>query len=341
MRAVELTAGKHGVSVERLGQAALPPGAVRAGEVRDPDVVAEAIRRLWSSMRFKTKKVAVGVANQRVVVRQVELPWLPESELRKSLSLQVADAIPMPIDEAILDFHLLEEFTTDAGARMVRILLVAAAREMINQTMTAVRKAGLTAVSVDITPFALLRSLVDVDTFAEQPGSEALVDVGATVTNIVVHERGVPKFVRILLMGGADITDAVADRLGIPLEQAEAIKHRIGIPPRPGVAAGSEPADRVVESQGAALVEQIRSSLDYYQTQAGAARIERIRLSGGGGQLEGLGERLSHAARLPVEPALVLSRFKLGKHGLTDDQLRYVEPMASMPVGLAMGAVAS
>ena len=170
----------------------------------------------------------------------------------------------------------------------------------------------------------------------ESAYAEALVDVGASITNIVVHQGGVPRFVRILLMGGADITDAVAERLGVPLDQAESVKQTNGLSVVPG-GADPHPANRAIESTGSAFVEEVRGSLDYYMAQPGAARIGRVVLSGRGSRLTGLAERLSASTRLPVESARPMSVLKLGKTGLSAEQLAYVEPMVTVPVGLAMG----
>jgi len=335
VRAAELSMGKGGATLERFGQVALSAGAVRDGEVVDVDTVGQAIKQLWAQAKFTTKKVVVGVANQKVVVRQVDLPWLPLKELRQSLAFQVQDFIPMPVEQAILDFHPLEEFTNDAGARMLRVLLVAASREMVGSALQAVEKAGLTPSMVDLTSFAVLRSQVTASSgFAVE--AEALVDIGSSVTNIVVHQGGVPRFVRILLMGGGDITDAVAERLGVPAEQAESVKQTTGL----ALVAGSaepHPANRAIEAIGSAFVEEVRGSLDYYLAQPGAARVSRVVLSGGGSQLGGLVERLASATRLPVEVARPLSVLKMGKTGLTQEQLDYVEPMVTVPVGLALG----
>jgi type IV pilus assembly protein PilM len=166
--------------------------------------------------------------------------------------------------------------------------------------------------------------------------AEALVDVGASVTNIVVHQGGVPRFVRILLMGGADITDAVAERLGVPMEQAESVKQTTGLATVQG-AVESHPASRAIEQTGSSFVEEVRGSLDYYLAQPAAVRVGRVVLSGGGARLSGLAQRLATATRLPVEVARPLSSLRLGKTGLTDDQLAYVEPLVTVPVGLAMG----
>ncbi len=335
VRAAEISTGKGGATLERFGQVALPAGAVRDGEVIEATVVAQAVKQLWAQAKFSTKKVVVGVANQKVVVRQVDLPWLPVKELRSSLAYQVQDFIPMPVEQAILDFHPLEEFTNDNGSRMLRVLLVAAARDMVGSALEAVKLAGLQPSMVDLTSFAVLRSQAGASGgFSVE--SEALVDIGSSVTNIVVHQGGVPRFVRILLMGGGDITDAVAERLGVPADQAESVKQSTGLALVPG-AADAHPATRAIESTGGAFVEEVRSSLDYYLAQPGSARIGRVVLSGGGSRLTGLIERLQSATRLPVEVARPMSVMKIGKTGLTAEQLAYVEPMVTVPVGLALG----
>jgi type IV pilus assembly protein PilM len=341
VRAAELTFGKGPATLERFGQVALPAGAVRDGEVVDPDAVAGAIRQLWSSAKFSSKKVVLGVANQKVVVRQVDIPWMPVDELRKSLAYQVQDFIPMPVEQAILDFHPVEELVNESGTRMLRVLLVAAARDMVTAALAAVEKAGLTATQVDLTPFAVLRSLAAVDELGlggtAGADAEALVDVGSKVTNIVVHQNGVPRFVRILLMGGENVTEAVAERMGVPVEQAEGVKQQLGMSATPGVPVSDHPAARVIEASGSALVEEIRGSLDYYLAQPGGVAIRRVVLSGGGARLGGLAQRVALATRLAVEPAAPMSTMRIGKTGLSPEQLSYVEPLVTVPVGLAMG----
>jgi len=211
VRAAELSVGRGGYTLERFGQVALPVGAVIDGEVLDREAVTAALKVLWSQTKFSTKRVVLGVANQKVVVRQVDLPWMEPKELRNALAFQVQDFIPIPVDQAIMDFHPLEEFTNDAGNRMLRVLLVAAGREMVGSCLDAVQHAGLTPVMVDLTSFALIRSSTHADALGIDTQAEALIDIGARVTNIAVHQGGQPKFVRVLLMGGADITEAVAD----------------------------------------------------------------------------------------------------------------------------------
>ncbi|MFL6137824.1 MAG: type IV pilus assembly protein PilM [Frankiaceae bacterium] len=338
VRAAELSFGKGISTLQRFGQVALPAGAVKDGEVVDEQTVANALKQLWAQAHFSSKKVVVGVANQKVVVRQIDLPWLPADELRKSLPFQVQDFIPIPVEQAILDYHPVEDVVDENGTRTLRVLLVAAARDMVTSMLGAVTRAGLDPVMVDLTPFAVLRSLAPIEEVGMSGvPAEAIVDVGASVTNIVVHQGGVPRFVRILLMGGADVTEAVADRMGVPLEHAESVKQQMGMLGATTAGTESHPASRVIESTGASFVEEVRGSLDYYLAQQGAARLRRILVTGGGSRLAGMAERLSAATRLPVELATPMTSLRIGKTGLSPDQLTYVEPLVAVPVGLAMG----
>ena len=332
VRAAELSISKGKITLEKFGQVALPHGAVRDGEVVDPATVSAAIRALWSHTKFGSKKVIIGVANQKVIVRQVDLPWLPAEELKKSLAFQVSDLIPMPVEAAILDFHPLGELTGDNDTRQVRGLLVAASRDMVNLSLEAVKGAGLTPMIVDLTSFAVIRSIASVDDLGVGTDVEAIVDIGARVTNIIVHQGGTPKFVRILLMGGQDVTDAVAERMGIQQEQAEAMKQQAGTD-QPGAA---DAASRVIE---ATFVDEVRGSLDYYLASSGSAPIARLSLTGGGARLAGLGERLGRTTRIPIVAGNPMSALTIGSTGLSPEQIEFVQPLAAVPVGLALGAL--
>lgn len=332
VRAVQLSGGRGGHTLDRLGQVMLPPGAVRDGEVVDPDAVVEALRILMSRYKFKGRKVALGVANQQVVVRQVDLPSLPPDQLRESLPFQVQDYIPIPVDQAQLDFELLEEFTNPDGTQMSRLLLVAAAREMVDGLLDVLRKAKLEPVLLDLDAFALLRALDGGAVPGEGTGGgEMIVNVGSTVTNIVVHSGGTPRFVRILLMGGNSVTESLQNAFGMNWEQAEATK---ATPQTPG-----SPEAQMVAERAQRFIEEVRGSLDYYRAQGDSIQVERVVLSGGGALLPGLAERLSDAVRLPVDRGHPMQSLQIGKVGLGPEQLAEAEPFLAVAVGLAMGAL--
>src|SRR3954453_22776727 len=175
VRAAELSFGKRGVTLEKFGQVALTPGVVRDGEVLDAGALADALRQLWTHTGFSHKQVALGIANQRVVVRQVELPWLPPRELKASLPFQVQDYLPMPVDQAVLDFHPVEDVATPGQPRALRGLLVAAVRDVVLANVNAVQQAGLHVTGVALTSFAILRSMAD--TGAADADTVALVEI--------------------------------------------------------------------------------------------------------------------------------------------------------------------
>ena len=224
VRVAEVAAGDIPVIV-RAAQVPLRPGVVEAGEVRQPEAVAEALRELWSKSGVKSKQVHLGVGNQRVIVREVALPWLPEKELRDTLGFQVQEFIPMPAEEAVLDFDPLGEMD-QGGRRMVRILLVAAHKPMVNALVEAALAAKLDPLGVDLSPFAVTRAVGTAESGLDldSSGDEAIVDIGAQVTSICVHDRGVIRFVRMLPSGGRDITLAIASGLGVDDEVAERLK---------------------------------------------------------------------------------------------------------------------
>ena len=337
VRAVQVTAGGRGpATLDRLGQVLLPQGAVRDGEIVDPGPVVEALRSLWTRYGLKQRRVHLGVANQQVVVRQMDLPYLPDAELRKSLEFQAQDAIPIPIDQAILDFHTLEHYEADGGNRFSRILLVAAQRTMVDTILEVVNAAKLEPVGLDLDAFAMLRSLAP-ENLLDDEGGEMLIDVGASITNIVVHENGVPRFVRILLMGGAAVTDGLVSARGLEWEDAEDLKARTGLSDEYAMADANDPASIVTE-RAVRFVDEIRGSLDYYSAQTDSVPVRRAVISGGASQLPGLRERLSETLRMPVDRGHPMQELKIGNVGLASEQLIEAEPYLAVAIGLALGA---
>ena len=327
----EVKQTKGGPSITNFGGVELPVDAVRDGEILDVDAVAASLKELFSSAKVGSKKVWLGVANQRVVVRQVELPWMEEEELRASLRYQVQEYIPIPVEEAELDIHTVDEFVTEDGERMLRLLLVAGHHDMVSAQVEAATRAGLKPIGVDLNPFAVLRAMGDTSLMGQ--GNQVLVDIGAGVTNIVVHEAGVPTFVRILVMGGDGITDALMAGLATTREEAEATKRQTVVGSEADVAA------RIVTEQADQFVDEIRGSLDYYQAQAGDSRISGLVLTGGGATLPGFAERLADVLRLPVEVGSPFDRWNAKDTVYGPEDLARVGPSLATAVGLALGGL--
>ena len=336
VRAVQLSIKNGEFRLDRFGQMPLPLGAVQNGEVHDPEAVGTAIKHLWKQAKFKQKVVSIGVASQRVVVRQVDIPYVDPDQRLKSLPLMVADQVPMAIDETVLDFVPLQTITGPEGGLVSRGLLVAAAEDAVMNSIAAAEAGGLTVTDVDLTPFALVRALVRADPLGMQTETEAIVDIGATTTNLVVHTNGIPQFVRILMMGGQDITDRLIQDLGVNLPTAESLKRETSLAEEDAMTAGLESPTGVMGDVVMSLVEEVRGSLDYFVASSPVDRLDRIVLTGGGSLVPGLEERLEFATGLPVRRGVALSALGPGHSGLTTEHLAFADPLAAAAVGLAI-----
>ena len=337
--ATELRLGRGGqVTISRFGQVAIRPGAVKSGEVIDTAEVSAAIKRLWREGGFTSKQVIVGVGNQRVVVRPTEMPAMEMEDLRSAVEFQAQELIPIPLDQVILDYQVLERFINHDGAEMLKVLIVAARRDMVSNVMSAVGDAGLEATLVDLVPFALLRSLVDLSAFNElevaDAYGEAIISFGAGITTMVVHEFGIPRFIRTLGIGSHEITQAIADDLEVSLDEAEGLKRQVSIGIR-----GIEAVDRAAAAINSRLdpfIEEVKDSLEFHTSQASSARLGRVIVTGGGRRVPGLIERLESGLGCEVVIGAPFARFEMGRLNFTPDQLRVAEDLAAVSLGLAL-----
>src|SRR5688500_18638723 len=335
VRAAEISGEPGNLTLHRFAQLTLPPGAVVDGEIVDSLAVTEAIKALWARGGFKSKKVVLGIANRWVKVRQAEVPALSPEEVRTSLRYEAQEVIPFAEEDAIVDFVVQDRFAGPEGGEFMRILVVAAQRQMVMTALDTVRKAGLVPTMVDLTPFALVRSLAPV----ASPGvSEALVSVGAGLTNVIVHTGGTPRLVRMTPRAGAAVTENLTRALGVDSERAEALK-------RGAAVALADPqtaqAADVIANELTPLVQEIQGSLDYFLAQTEDVELSRVLLTGAGAKMAGLRARLATELRVPVEMASPLEYLKLAKTGLNDEQLTAAASVLAAPVGLAMAPMAA
>lgn len=289
-------------SVVRLGQVPLPLDAVEAGEVQDREGVASAIDRVMEVAGIKGREVYLGMANSKVIAREVAVPWLPEKELRSALSFQVRDFIPMDPEDAVLDFEPLEESSVE-GQRLQSILLIAAPKASVESHIEVAERAGLVPLGVDFSPLASVRATTGEDS----DEAEALVDIGGHLTCIALHRGASVRLVRVLGTAGRDVTRSVAISLGVKPETAELLKRgeadasvHEGLD-RAAVRAASLEAARP-------LVEEIASTIEFSVRQVPEVQVSRIVMTGGGSHLEGIVELLDQRLTIPVERARVFGR---------------------------------
>ena len=317
--------------VGKFGVVPLPPGVFREGEVSDPDTLGEAFKELFSKNKL-SKNVRVGIASQRVAVRTLRLPLIEDrDELETAVRFQAQDQIPMPLDQAVLDWQVVGHATGESNERQVDVVAVAARRDMLGGMMRALSKAGLRPVGVDLSAFGMIRALAQ-DTYppvgpsdyvdapgygppsyeeriAAHPQGEGSAGAGTQqgtparlycnlgdVTNLAVARGSTCLFTRVSPFGVEGIAQKLAERRQLTLDHARQWLLHVGLEKPTDEIDGDEAivsAARDSLAEGAArLVDELRLSLEYYAATDGAVAIDGVVACGPGSTIPGLTERL-------------------------------------------------
>jgi type IV pilus assembly protein PilM len=250
------------IIAERAASRALPGDAMRDGEVLDEGALSEVLRELFAGSGLN-KRVRVGVANQRTVLRTLELPPVTDhKELAAAVSFQAQDQVPMPLNNAVMDFHPLGVVDTPAGPRQ-RVVLVAAQRDMIERLLAAVRRAGLSPEGVDLSAFALIRALHRRDPASSPDGEETSRVLYLNVdglTNLAIAEGSVCRFTRVVGSGLEGMASELAERRSIALTDARALLAAVNLAgPAPTEQSASAPEEDAPVPPSAAAVEPASS----------------------------------------------------------------------------------
>jgi len=176
--------------------AALEPDVVGEGEVRDVERLSASLKELFKGRALPTK-VRLGVANQQIVVRQFDMPKIEDPEqLRAAVRFQAADALPMPVDEAVLDHQVVGTFTNPEGSERLQVVVVAAREAMVRSLVAAARGAGLKPEAIDLGAFALVRALAGEDADAEKARVfchlAGVANMAVALGSVCVFTRTVP-----------------------------------------------------------------------------------------------------------------------------------------------------
>jgi type IV pilus assembly protein PilM len=350
VKIVELTGRGDDVELTRAAIELTPPGAIRDGQIVAPDMVAEVIRRGLAKGRIKPGEVIAAIAGQGVVVRHVKFPRMPAEELREAIKWEGQQYIPIPIDEAVVDFDIIDGFSDSDEAEM-EVMLVAAPRKLVDSHVQAIELAGLTPIAIDVQPFTVLRALrYEPADGASQDGRSATsyIDIGAGTTDILIAQGGRLRFTRIVPLGGNTFTTAIADKLGISFEEAEAIKIGKG---KVCVDGHDEPCTDEAEQSisdaiagvAADVARDIRRSLDYHDLQLeGRSRdagVTKVVLTGGASVMEGLDQYFESELGLATVMGDPLKSIAVNHRLANKEELSKLGPMLAVGIGLALREV--
>ena len=320
----------------QIAREPIPRGIVLGGEVRDVVALGNELKSFFRKYKLPRRAVRVGIANNRIGVRTIEVTGIEDAkQLANAVRFRAQEALPIPVDQAALDFQVLSE-TVEDGVAKKRVLLVVAYRELVDSYALACRQAGLRLVGIDLEAFALLRALTPPVTLPGERSALVAVAIGAERTTLAVSDGYACEFARVIEWGGTSLTVALSRALDLDVEAAELVKTRISLD-GDGVPEGLTPEQAAKGRQAlvAALQSfsrELVSSLQFYQSQPDSLGIREVVLAGGTAMLQGLAPALAGLVGVSVRVGDPTVGVSVGK------KLRGGAPDASVavPIGLGM-----
>jgi type IV pilus assembly protein PilM len=301
--------------VLKLVRGPIAAGVVADGEVRDPDALAQALKRFFDEHKLPRGRVRLGIATNRIGVRVLEVPKIDDPKmLENAIRFRVQEVLPIPLADAVLDHVVLGDLE-QADEPTSRVLVAFAHRELIDRYVEACKRARIKLVGIDFDAFALLRALSDDS--AEIEHATVAVAIGRERTIFAVAERDVCDFTRVLEWGGASLDVVLARALDLTPSQAEPVKRTIAlVSESPGTQLSPvqlEAARAAIRDELQLLARELLSSLQYYQSRPGSLAIAEVLLTGGGSELVGVAPELERLLGVPVRVADSFAQVKLGK----------------------------
>jgi type IV pilus assembly protein PilM len=312
----------------------LEPGIVVAGEVRDVPGLALALETFFTENKLPRKGIRLGLGTNRIGVRSLDVEGIDDvRQLENAVRFRAHEALAIPMDQAVLDYHVTGETVTESGGISRRVLLAAAYREPIDHYVEAFRAAHLELAGIDVEAFALLRAVAPqkhVDPDAPRTAVVA-VTLGHDRSTLAISDGTVCDFMRVLEWGGGKLDAAIGRSLGLTLEEAVDVKEQLSLTPDP------EDDPRLVRARSAVLGEletlarELIASLQFYQSEPASLPISEILVTGGTSQFPGLPAELERLIRARVRAADPLSAVTAESGTSSRDDL------ASLAIAIGLG----
>jgi type IV pilus assembly protein PilM len=320
----------------QIAREELDGGVVVGGELREIEELAQVLRRFFRAHKLPRQNVRLGISNNRIGVRTFEIAGIDdEKQLANAIKYRAQETLPIPIDEAVLDYQILGERTDEEGVLHRSVLLVVAYRDLIDRYAAACKKAGLRLAGIDLEAFALLRALAPFAPDETATSAIVVVSVGHDRTTFAVSDGQVCRFTRVVDWGGRSLDASIAKALDLSPSEAQPIKLALSLA-EPSIPAGltSEQADLVRQAvlrEVHEFARELVSSLQFYQSQPGSLGIGEIVLTGGTAQLPGFAAELSRLLGVRTRVGDPLSHVKVGKKVDREQQL------GSLAVAIGLG----
>jgi type IV pilus assembly protein PilM len=327
IKLVELIEGKNGFKLQNLAISSLPPEAIVDGAFMDSVTIIDTIRDLITTSKVKTKDVVTSVSGHSVIVKKISLPFMTETELEESIRWEAERYIPFDINDVNIDFQTFG--SNPENPEVMEVVLVAAKKDIINDYVSMIMEAGLNPVIIDIDAFAL-ENMLAINYEIGKEEVVAIVNVGASITNINILKDNVSGFTRDIFKGGNQITEDIQRQLHVDYDEAEKIKvgSKVDVTSRSIV-------QNLLKTASESLAVEIRNSLDFFQSTTTYEKISKLYLSGGGSKIKDFDILLQQEIGIPVEIVHPFTKIEYNEKNFDVEYLREIGSIMGVGVGLA------
>jgi type IV pilus assembly protein PilM len=326
IKLVQLKRAKEDFQLVHLGMAQLPPESIVDHAIMDSVAVVDCIRSLVENQEIKTKNIATSVSGHSVIIRNIRLPVMTPEEVETSIEWEAEQYIPFEISDVNLDFQILGPDGEDDSH--IKVLLVAAKKEFVDDYLTVLQECGLNPVVLDIDCFALENAYQA--NYDQEEDVVALVNVGANSMNINILRQGQSVFTRDIQNGGNGFNEEIQKQLGLTNEEAETAKLGGALPD-----VDAAMVEQVVKESAENLAQEIQRSLDFFTATSSDAKVEKLYLSGGVAKTPGMNDILHRQLGIPVETLDPFRRIRIDEGQFDMEYVASVAPFLAIGVGLA------
>ncbi|MGD2084851.1 MAG: type IV pilus assembly protein PilM [Candidatus Aminicenantes bacterium] len=336
LKLVELKPKKKGkestYELVALGYEPVPYQSIVEGSIMDSTAVADAIQHIFFESKTKTANMSFGVSGSSVIVKRIEVQRLSPNEMHEHILWEARPHIPFTPEEVNIDYEILE--SPDVPPDRVGVILAATKKEKLNDYLNVIAIANKRAEIVDLESFAILNSLiVNYDMYNDR--TIAIINIGASITNVVIAKNFTPVFVRDIAFGGNQFTDLIQKELNLKYEKAESVKKGRqveGVSP-----AAVKPVINLIFNE---LKGEIRKTFEFYRSNTTEGRIDNILLSGGTSNLDSIIDFFSQEFDIPVEIVNPFNNIEINEKKFDLDFIKEMAPVFNVAMGLALRAVA-
>lgn len=328
IKAVCLNDTKSGYELSMFEMVPLQPEVIAGKAIVDKAALVSSIKELLRKANIKKGEAVIGISgHSAVIVKKITMPLMTEDEISTSIKYEAEQYVPFDIKDVDVDFQILGSNAETEG--QMDVLLVVARKDITKDFCDAVDMAGLIPVVADVESFALC-NMYECNYDIPEKGNIALINVGASATNICIISRGMPVFARDSIMGSNLHTEAMMSSLNVSMEDAERLKMGRSIE-------GISQADVYMATASASeeIFTEIFRSFEYFRSSFGDENIDKIALSGGAALIKGFPGAVSDRLGIEVEVVDPFKKIKIPDK-LDSAYIHDMSPIAAVAVGLAL-----